>query len=80
MNIQVEKRLMEMSPDLRRKARELARLARDLKMCALYGELLTDGDGKSEAIRILARRFSSSESTVKRAIKNHSVPPWKKRR
>lgn len=80
MNIQVDPKHLKISPALRKKVRELQRISREVRMCLTYDELLNEGDGRGEAIRNLARRFSASESTVKRAIRHHSRPPWKKRR
>lgn len=76
--IQVESRLLEASPLLRKKVEECLKIARDVKIRMVYDDMRLRGDGYNDAVRLLSRRFRASPSTVKRALRR-SCPPWERR-
>ncbi len=75
----VDPKLLVKSPLLRKKAAELERLARDVRIATVYEEMLALGERPTEAIAGLSGRFAASPSTVKRAVRKHSAPPWNRK-
>jgi hypothetical protein len=76
--IAFEEKVLNASPLLREKIGHCQRLARDVKIGLVYGELRTRGESYSGAVRLLSERFTISRSTIKRAISLCAPPPWRK--
>lgn len=67
--MRLEERTLRASPELRRMVSECERLARDVKIHLVYHELKNGGSGHNQSLRSLSKRFGTSFSTVKRALK-----------
>lgn len=78
----VDKRLLMVSPLLRRKCREVELLARDLKIKLLLEALTMEGEYYTIAVDAICRRFGVSRTTVKRAARRFPTerPPRRRRR
>lgn len=78
--IAIDEKLLPYSVELRKKLHELRKMERDVRIALVFEEKKERGERYGEIVEELSGRFQTSVSTVKRAVRNYSVPPWKRRR